>query len=155
MEKTSRKTGKPYYFNPETGESVWEKPAGFEGAGGSSGTVRCRHILRKHSGSRRPASWRNDNIIQSKEDAIGQIEAFREQVMAAMTEGFDAGQAKFVEIASTESDCSSAQRGGDLGQFGRGQMQKAFEDASYALDVGEVSPLVDSDSGIHIILRIE
>jgi NIMA-interacting peptidyl-prolyl cis-trans isomerase 1 len=34
-------------------------------------------------------------------------------------------------------------------------MQKAFEDASYALDVGQVSTLVDSDSGIHIILRIE
>ena len=33
----------------------------------------------------------------------------------------------FGKIASTESDCSSAQRGGDLGKFGRGQMQKSFE----------------------------
>lgn len=34
-----------------------------------------------------------------------------------------------------------------------GQMQKAFEDASFSLQVGELSELVDSDSGIHIILR--
>jgi len=35
-----------------------------------------------------------------------------------------------------------------------GQMQKSFEDASYALKINELSSLVDSDSGIHIILRL-
>lgn len=63
-------------------------------------------------------------------------------------------QRKFAAIARTESDCSSAQKGGDLGLFGRGQMQKSFEDATYALKVGEISEIVDSDSGIHIILRV-
>jgi NIMA-interacting peptidyl-prolyl cis-trans isomerase 1 len=33
-------------------------------------------------------------------------------------------------------------------------MQKSFEDASFALAVGEMSGIVDSDSGIHIILRV-
>lgn len=41
--------------------------------------------------------------------------------------------AEFKNLASQFSDCSSAKKGGDLGQFGRGQMQKAFEDASYDL----------------------
>jgi NIMA-interacting peptidyl-prolyl cis-trans isomerase 1 len=41
-----------------------------------------------------------------------------------------------------------------LGMFGRGAMQKAFEDASFALDVDEMSQVVDSDSGLHVILRI-
>jgi len=61
----------------------------------------------------------------------------------------------FATIASTESDCSSAKNGGDLGLFGRGQMQKAFEDASFACAVGSLSNLVDSDSGIHVILRLQ
>ena len=60
----------------------------------------------------------------------------------------------FRDIASVESDCGSAERGGDLGIFGRKQMQKPFEDAAFALGVQGLSGVVDSDSGIHIILRI-
>ncbi len=43
---------------------------------------------------------------------------------------------------------------GDLGMFGHGAMQKPFEDASFALNVDEMSKVVDSDSGLHVILRI-
>lgn len=57
------------------------------------------------------------------------------------------------ELATTESDCSSAKRGGDLGFFGRGQMQPPFEKATYALKVGELSEPVFTDSGVHLILR--
>jgi len=39
---------------------------------------------------------------------------------------------EFRTLATQFSDCSSAKQGGDLGPFGRGQMQKPFEDASYA-----------------------
>lgn len=41
----------------------------------------------------------------------------------------------------------------NVGKFGRGQMQKPFEDATFALGVSEISGLVDTDSGVHIILR--
>lgn len=61
----------------------------------------------------------------------------------------------FTTIAQTESDCSSARNGGNLGDFSRGQMQKSFEDASFNLQVNQLSELVDSDSGIHIILRVK
>ena len=61
----------------------------------------------------------------------------------------------FATLASKESDCSSARNGGDLGPFGRGQMQKPFEDAAFALKVGELSGVVSSDSGVHIIRRTE
>ena len=59
----------------------------------------------------------------------------------------------FEELASKVSDCSSAQKGGDLGVFGRGQMQKAFEDVAFGLDVGELSEPFASDSGVHIVKR--
>ena len=62
-------------------------------------------------------------------------------------------EAKFEDLATEFSDCSSAKRGGDLGPFGRGQMQKPFEDATYALKVGELSEPVITDSGVHIIKR--
>lgn len=60
----------------------------------------------------------------------------------------------FKELAGKYSDCSSAQRGGDLGHFKRGQMQKPFEEAAFALKVGQLSQVVETDSGFHIIHRI-
>lgn len=63
------------------------------------------------------------------------------------------GKASFAELAQQFSDCSSAKRGGDLGPFGHGAMQRPFELAAFALKVGELSEPVVSDSGVHIILR--
>jgi NIMA-interacting peptidyl-prolyl cis-trans isomerase 1 len=70
---------------------------------------------------------------------------YREQIVS--------GKASFAELAQQYSDCSSAKKGGDLGPFGRGAMQRPFEQAAFALKVGELSEPVVSDSGVHIILR--
>ncbi|EJT49477.1 transcriptional elongation regulator [Trichosporon asahii var. asahii CBS 8904] len=157
----SRKT--PYFYNAQTQQSTWEPPAGMSEAeihalpgakyltgGGEAGQVRASHILAKHAGSRRPSSWKQDRITRSLPEARQQIQAYIEQIQALPQ---DQQAAEFAKIASTESDCSSARKGGDLGWFGRGQMQKAFEDGTYALQVGEMSPIIESDSGVHVIYR--
>ena len=59
---------------------------------------------------------------------------------------------EFAKLAKENSvDTGSAERGGDLGFFGKGTMVKPFEDAAYKLRQDEVSDLVQSDYGFHII----
>lgn len=73
--------------------------------------VRASHILIKHQGSRRKASWKDPEgrIISNttRDNAVSQLKTFRDDIVS--------GKAKFEDVASRYSDCSSAKRGGDLG----------------------------------------
>ncbi|EAS35486.3 peptidyl-prolyl cis/trans isomerase [Coccidioides immitis RS] len=157
----------PYYFNPHTKESRWEPPADtdteklkvymatyhsgppdrYTGSSQKEGQIRASHLLIKHRDSRRPTSWREANITRSKEEAIEILNGHLQRIMS--------GEATLGNIAMTESDCSSARKKGDLGFFGRGVMQKEFEDASFALKPGQISGIVETQSGVHLIERIE
>jgi len=154
-EKISKSRGVPYYVNRYTQETTWDRPT-TQANKPEEEEAGARHILRKHRGSRRPSSWRCEVITQSKEEAVREVEAYRARLKKTLEEeGYEAMEALFISIAKTDSDCGSAAKGGDLGSFGRGKMQKSFEDATFGLAQGELSGICDSDSGIHIILRYQ
>lgn len=165
--KHSRTRNLPYYYHPESGNSSWEPPSGTDsdklkeymaknytqknsadtqqGGTDNSGKIRASHLLIKHKDSRRPSSWKEAEIKRSKEDAMSIILAHEARIRS--------GAASLAEIAVSESDCSSARRGGDLGYFGKGDMQKEFEDSAFSLKPGEVSRVVETASGLHLIER--
>lgn len=111
----------------------------------AEGKIRAAHLLVKHKDSRRPSSWRETNITRSKEEAIEMLKGYEEEIRS--------GQKSLGDLAVSESDCSSARKRGDLGFFGKGQMQKEFEDAAFALAPGEMSGVVETASGVHLIQR--
>jgi len=100
--------------------------------------INASHILLMYAGSERSSATR------TKDEAQSQIADIAKQLQ-------DDGD--FAALARQHSDCGSAQAGGDLGGFGRGQMVKGFEDAAFALGVGDTSAVVETPFGFHIIRR--
>ncbi|CAB4254902.1 similar to Saccharomyces cerevisiae YJR017C ESS1 Peptidylprolyl-cis/trans-isomerase (PPIase) specific for phosphorylated serine and threonine residues N-terminal to proline [Maudiozyma barnettii] len=153
----SKSKKREYFFEPETKKSQWEAPGGTDEEQLQKYLkeyplrVRCLHILIKHSGSRRPVSSRiNAKITIDKEEAIKELKEIHDK----LTSQDDSKKGQFELIAKERSDCSSFKRGGDLGWFGKGEMQPAFENAAFALAIGEISDIVETDSGVHIIKRV-
>jgi len=62
---------------------------------------------------------------------------------------------KFANVAREVSLCPSGKRGGDLGTFGRGKMVREFEQAAFALQKGQISSIVKTSFGYHILRRLE
>jgi peptidyl-prolyl cis-trans isomerase C len=77
-----------------------------------------------------------------------------EKEVKAVLERLKKGE-KFSAIAKEVSLCPSKKRGGDLGTFGRGQMVKEFENAAFALNRGQISGIVKTQFGYHVIKRLE
>ena len=160
----SQSKGLPYYFNPTASDSRWEPPEGSNvemlkaymaqhhssanvrvNEKATDGKIRAAHLLVKHRDSRRPSSWKETNITRTKEEAIEMLKGYEEQIRS--------GQTSLGDLAKSESDCSSARKNGDLGFFGPNMMQKEFENAAFALKPGEISGIVETDSGVHLIER--
>ena len=112
--------------------------------------IRVAHLLIKHTGSRNPVSRRTgEKITLSPDAAKAEIQSYLNMIVK---EGVEES---FTKYALMRSDCSSYKAHGDLGYFGRGMMQGPFEDAAYGLGVGEMSNIVITDSGYHLIYRID
>jgi peptidyl-prolyl cis-trans isomerase C len=102
--------------------------------------IKARHILIAFKGS--PAAQAGKPEL-TEEQAQAKAEDLRKKIVAG---------AKFEDLAQAESDdVGSGARGGDLGEFGRGQMVPEFEKAAFEAKVGEVTPVVKTQFGYHII----
>ena len=97
--------------------------------------VQASHILVKLEENATP---------EQKAEARKKIEELQKKVK-------DGGD--FAELAKANSNCPSSERGGDLGSFGRGQMVPEFENAAFTMEVGQVSDIIETRFGYHLIKK--
>ena len=93
--------------------------------------VLCQHIL----------------VKGSDDAALDKIKAIRERIVS--------GGADFAEEAKKNSDCPSGAEGGSLGWFGRGMMVPEFDKVAFEMKKGEVSGVVSTQFGYHIIYKAD
>ena len=93
--------------------------------------VLCQHIL----------------VKGSDDAALDKIKAIRARIVA--------GEADFAEEAKKHSDCPSGAEGGSLGWFGRGMMVPEFDKAAFEMKKGEISGVISTQFGYHIIYKAD
>lgn len=100
--------------------------------------------------------------FEANKDKLSQVEQIQashilvkekelsEEIQEKLQNGGD-----FSELAKEYSIDGSAQFGGDLGFFGKGAMVKEFEEAAFSLEIDEISEIVETEHGYHIILAVD
>ncbi|MFC2099297.1 peptidylprolyl isomerase [Candidatus Bipolaricaulota bacterium] len=98
------------------------------------------------------ATHRDDYSVEERIRASHILAATRQEAQEVLEDLVAGG--RFADVAQARStDTGNADRGGDLGWFGRGElMDAAFDDAAFALDVGHLSRVVETRFGFHLIL---
>jgi peptidyl-prolyl cis-trans isomerase C len=97
--------------------------------------VRVRHIL---------IATTPDDDAAARAAKRAEAQAIRDELAAGKGE-------RFAELAAEKSDCPSKERGGELGEFSRGEMVPEFEEAAFARPTGDIGPVVETDFGYHVI----
>ena len=91
-------------------------------------------------------------LIKADKSAAADARAKSRAKAEALLADLRKNSATFAEVAKKNSeDPGTAERGGDLDFFSRGAMVKPFEDAAFSMKAGEISNVVESDFGFHII----
>lgn len=114
-----------------------------------------RHILKDITVSDEEAeAFYNENTdkFQKPESANAKhILLDSEEKLQTIKNDIESGKVTFEDAAKEHSTCPSGQKGGDLGEFGRGQMVKEFEDATFAANIGDIVGPVKTQFGYHLI----
>lgn len=103
--------------------------------------VRASHILIK-------PVFTDPNVDPNADpnEAKAKARAKTEDLLKQLKDGAD-----FAELAKTHSTCPSAPQGGDLGFFPRGETTPAFEKTAFEMEIGQISDVVETEYGYHII----
>jgi peptidyl-prolyl cis-trans isomerase C len=103
--------------------------------------IRASHILIK-------PVFTDPNVDPNADpnEAKGKARAKTEDLLKQLKDGAD-----FAELAKANSNCPSAPRGGDLGFFPRGETTPAFEKVAFEMEIGQISDIVETEYGYHII----
>ena len=83
----------------------------------------------------------------SKKEAYTKINDIRERIIS--------GTKTFESEAATHSTCPSGKEGGSLGWFGRGMMVPEFDSEAFAMDIGDISGIIETQFGYHIIKKTD
>ena len=103
------------------------------------GFIRARHIL---------VSWEGSGVrgvTRTREEAEQLVQQLQDRLASGET---------FQQLAFLYSDCTTAPDSGMLPDFTREAMVQEFEDAAFSLDSGDVSGVVETDFGFHLIMRV-
>ncbi|KAH9258353.1 hypothetical protein BASA81_003402 [Batrachochytrium salamandrivorans] len=138
-----------YWYNTKSRASRWEKPRKQDT---ELKQIKASHILIKHRGVRNPVSKGANpgEISRDFDEALVLANEILDQLHQS-----ENPQLLFGQIALERSDCNSYIRNGDLGKNTRQKWQKDFADAAFELDVHEISGVISSQSGLHVVMRTE
>ena len=104
--------------------------------------IHTRHILIRYAGAKNAPN----DIERTEEEARALAESIRAEID---------GGADFAEVAREKSEDDSSERGGDVGIVGRGRLAPEYEEAAFAVAPGELTPVVQTAFGFHVVERVE
>jgi protein-disulfide isomerase len=105
--------------------------------------ARVRHILVQYEGAKNARA----GLKRSKEEAAQRVSSLQQRLLKE--------PADFAAVAREASDCPSAKQDGELGRFTVGELEPSFELALFGLSPGQISEVVETPFGYHLLLREE
>lgn len=105
--------------------------------------ITVKHILIKYAGAKNPV----ESVTRTREEACMRALEARDKIVAG---------AEFDDVVKEYSDePGAATRNGSIGSVERAQLAKSFADAAFELSLNQMSDVVESESGFHLIVRTE
>ena len=146
LKESQKFPGRLFYYNKITQESTWIRPIPYPGNPIEwPPTVFVLHILIKHHLSKNAKDLNGAPITRSPDEAKQLVKQIIDEIVIE--------EKPFEEIALKYSEDEFGPKRGIVGWIKKGDMPKEYQEAAWQLRIGEMSPDVNTEDGIYIILR--